>query len=311
MTSVLSSRVSKRLSVKKIGANKPIDTPKQPWVSSPYSLVTWWDMEKFSAEAFYEIGKFLGKMAEVFDNGPILADDPLSEVNRKDWLQEEIGWIVEQCEELDLHVSAKCAEDFLTRIGLEDTTIGNVRNLCEQLGNTIRFEMQTVHFFHLPSRQAAFYRQDDLFGADVSAKFPDVQYDIIEAGNCYAFGRSTACVFHLMRVMERGVQTLGGMVNIQFAETKDWGDILRLFKLEIEKQTIDRPLHGKDHEVVQWNQLHAYLTTVKNGWRNRVMHPHDKYTLDEAEDLIGHVKSFMKTLAKSVKPTSAATTTIQ
>jgi hypothetical protein len=30
------------------------------------------------------------------------------------------------------------------------------------------------------------------------------------------------------------------------------------------------------------------------------MHPHDKYTMDEAKDLLGHVESFMKTLAEFV-----------
>jgi hypothetical protein len=35
------------------------------------------------------------------------------------------------------------------------------------------------------------------------------QEDADEAGKCFAVGRYTACVFHLMRIMERCVQKMG------------------------------------------------------------------------------------------------------
>jgi hypothetical protein len=39
--------------------------------------------------------------------------------------------------------------------------------------------------------------------------------DISEAAQCLALNRPTACVFHLMRVMETGVQILGNRLGIQ------------------------------------------------------------------------------------------------
>jgi hypothetical protein len=48
------------------------------------------------------------------------------------------------------------------------------------------------------------------------------------------------------------------------------------------------------------SQIAGHLYNVKVAWRNQVMHPHDKYTPDEAKDILGHVEAFMKTLASLV-----------
>ena len=41
----------------------------------------------------------------------------------------------------------------------------------------------------------------------------------------------------------------------------------------------------------------AHLTNVKNAWRNRVMHPKDTYTEEEAERIFNNAKDFMTYLA--------------
>jgi hypothetical protein len=48
------------------------------------------------------------------------------------------------------------------------------------------------------------------------------------------------------------------------------------------------------------SQVAANLYAVKLAWRNEVMHPNDKYTLEEAGDLIRLVKVFMGQLATVV-----------
>lgn len=276
--------------------HKLIDTPKQPWISSPYSLISWWDMEQFSAEAFYEIGKFLGKVGELFADDSGTSADRFSTVNHKGWLTEEIGWILEQCENLGLLVSARCASDLLARIELADTTIGKISSLSEQLGNTISFEMQTVLFFHLPSSQAEFYAKRELFGKEVTARFPNLQSDIEEAGNCLALGRSTACVFHLMRIMEAGTQAFGSLLGVTFTENKNWQNIL-----DESNKAIKALPKGKD--VVELSQIASNLYSVKVAWRNEVMHPKATYTADEAEDVLRQVKGFIKSIAKLNPPT--------
>ena len=83
-----------------------------------------------------------------------------------------------------------------------------------EIDNTIHNEMSTVKFFYMPNEQADFYSQEELFGMKVNAKFPMIQYDMVEAENCLAMGRDTACVFHLMRIMEVGVQKFGKKLGV-------------------------------------------------------------------------------------------------
>ena len=86
--------------------------------------------------------------------------------------------------------------------------------------------MADKSFMFVPPERAAYYDQPELFGKEVNAKFPDIQFDVVEAGNCYAAGRGTAVVFHLMRIMETGVQAFGTKLKVKLAGEKNWQNIL-------------------------------------------------------------------------------------
>ena len=55
---------------------------------------------------------------------------------------------------------------------------------------------------------------EPIFGKDIADKFPNHVGDMLEAGNCFMLGRNTACVFHLMRVMEAAVQGFGTKLGV-------------------------------------------------------------------------------------------------
>lgn len=264
-----------------------IDKTLPPWVSSPYSLVTWWDMEKFSAAAFYDFGTRLttGRL-----NAQLTAD---ASISKSEWKKVEgyktLKRLKRQCNSIGLRLSSMTIRDFLKNTKEEITAKEIIRFLGE-IENTIRREMSIVHFFYMPSKQAEFYRQEELFGRKVNAKFPTIQYDMVEAGNCMAMGRSTACVFHLMRIMEVGVQEFGKKLGVSLTGEKVWNTIL--------EQT-DKALKAlpKSPAKVEMCEVSTNLYAVRVAWRNEVMHPNDKYTLEEAKNLIGQVKLFMGQLA--------------
>ncbi len=149
-------------------------------------------------------------------------------------------------------------------------------------------------FLYVPPDAARFYDQRELFGSEVNARFPTIQFDMVESGNCYATGRGTACVFHLMRIMEVGVQEFGKSLGVAMVNQKVWQNILD----EVNKAI--KGLDPKDPKTVMLCQASANLYSVKLAWRNEVMHPRDTYTLEEAENLIGQVKIFMSHLAKTI-----------
>lgn len=270
-----------------------LDTPMQPWVCSPYSLTSWWDMERFSAAAFFSIATQLSIMSENADRDRRGGIQFSITPEQREIFLNALRKIEAECKKLDLKVSLHAASEAISSFE-RSRYFGDLGNGTAQLRNTIEWEMRSFLFFHMPFKQAEFYDQKELFGVEVNATFPEIQFDMVEAGNCYAMGRGTGCVFHLMRIMEVGVQALGAKLGVPLAGEKNWQDILNRVNKAI------GVLPSKDAETVELSQAAANLYAVKLAWRNEVMHPNAKYTLEEAKDLIGLVKMFMGQLAKIV-----------
>jgi hypothetical protein len=256
-------------------------------------------MQKFSAQAFFDIGQFL---THVRRN----ADDLIQkEGNSRETLlgqasrgsktsTQSIEFIRKNCEDIGLTLSLKAVNRLSDLRQANGTTIGDVMDAVHHLQTTIADEVDDKVFMFMPSDRAVYYDQQELLGREVSTKFPGIQFDIVEAGNCYATGRGTATVFHLMRIMETGVQAFGTKLGVALADEKNWQNILD----EVNKAI--KALPPKDPATVKMSQASANLYAVKLAWRNEVMHPKDTYTLEEADNLIRQVKIFMEQLATIV-----------
>jgi hypothetical protein len=315
MTSVVSSSVSNLFEAKPVGQNELLDKARRPWENWPYPLVSWWDMEKFSAEPLYAMARMFGQMQMIFaqyrkDADKVKGIPTLPAVMRQA-LRKNLRQIRMYCVKLDLKVAIACIDEALFDLKSEFFLPERLDRIYTDLDNSIRRDMQSALFFHVPFNLREFYKPKALFGQEVADRFPRAAYDIEEAGTCYAVGRSTACAFHLMRVMEVGVQAFGHMLGVDFPEDKEWGKILQIATGKIKDQTDLRPRHGRDPEIIVWNQIHAHLNSVGTGCRNQYMHPKETVTVEEAKDLIGLVGGFMRSLAKHVKPTVAGSSLIQ
>jgi hypothetical protein len=125
---------------------------------------------------------------------------------------------------------------------------------------------------------------------DGSAGSKAIVTDAEEAGKCYALERPTACVFHLMRIVEVGVQEFGLKVGYTLAPDKVWDTIL----IEIKKAISGlAPSKQKD----DYEGLVPYLDSVRRVWRNNVMHPKDEYTQEQAGEILLATRAFMEHLA--------------
>jgi len=170
-----------------------------------------------------------------------------------------------------------------------------LKRIFGDLRRRIEDELSTVLLMHVPSQVAGYYDDAPLFGEAVALKFGDAVTDIQEAGKCFALARYTACVFHLMRVMEHSVQYLGKQLGVGLVEEKNWHNILD----EVDKAIKNLPVGtGRQKgERNKFSQASAYLRMVKDAWRNDVMHPKGTYTGEEAERVFRNVKDFMVHLA--------------
>jgi len=196
---------------------------------------------------------------------------------------------------LDLVRQAKSAEELAEymRTKLRHPEESSV----QQLLGLIVHDLEGVHFLPLPVSKAAYYKpQKPLFGEKVSEQFPGCQYDISEAGACYALGRTTGCVFHLMRVLEIGLQVFAARFNVP-ADHTNWHNIIEGIEKAIRNMGSDpnRPSDWKDQQEF-FSQAASSFMVMKDAWRNYTAHARGKYTEDEAEALFRTVRSFMQRL---------------
>jgi hypothetical protein len=246
-------------------------------------------MEKFSAGTFYVLARTIEQIA---DHGRTHPADEIIPNERAAYDSDNLLEVAIDCSSIGLHLSAKCANELAEKLK-ESITFGERSIILDVLQGRIQDEMGMQLCLHIPTERAWSYDQKELFGHDVNSKFPDAQFDITEAGNCYTTGRGTAAVFHLMRVMERAVQKLGDKLGVEFVQDKNWQQILD----EANKAIKALP---KNPTRVAMSQVTASLYAVKVAWRNEVMHPKKTYTLEEAENIIRLVKTFMQQLAEIV-----------
>ena len=82
----------------------------------------------------------------------------------------------------------------------------------------------------------------------VFGSFPSTKYDVLEALKSYALGRNTACVFHLMRVLELGLGALGTVFNVSLAHT-NWAPAIDAIESHI--RNMHRTRHGKRCRTVK------------------------------------------------------------
>jgi hypothetical protein len=149
-----------------------------------------------------------------------------------------------------------------------------------------------------PHKVKLYEQAEPLYGNDVDVAFPGfVAENISEAGKCLALDRGTACVFHLMRALDKVVQLLGEKLNVTIIDKNnvdlDWGIILANMVAPISAMP-------KGPAKNEWSEAHTLLVHVKQAWRHPTMHPKDTYTPEEATKIFDAVGSFMQHMAKLV-----------
>lgn len=153
-----------------------------------------------------------------------------------------------------------------------------------------------------PKNRRYFEDMLDFAGTEVVRAFPsNAVYEIDEAGKCYAVGRHTACVFHLMRAMEVGIYAVTRCLGIPDPVNggdRNWGAMLRKLRTELDRRNKAVPaswINPADANL--FDEVYVSLDGVRNVWRNATMHVENKYTAEEAEHILHNVLGFMRKVA--------------
>lgn len=157
----------------------------------------------------------------------------------------------------------------------------------------MHLELQNRTFIEPEPKYRGYYEQGALFGGEVFNSFPSANDDIYEAGMCLALERGTACVMHLMRVLENGLGALAAAVGV--ANQNDWGAYLRKIGGELDARAKVAGARSLDEQF--YAEAAANFDRLRRAFRNPTMHPDRVYSQERAEEILIATKSFMAHLA--------------
>ncbi|MBZ5593333.1 MAG: hypothetical protein LAP39_13915 [Acidobacteriia bacterium] len=213
----------------------------------------------------------------------------------------QLGGLKNGCDTLKL----VCTRDLLSWV-IEDYSnnphnFGQVKSSVEYISATFQQELSRNFFAYVETDKAKYFRSveqaisDPPFGAEALRSFQSALRDIALAGNCFACGFDDACVFHLMRVLEKGLGSLAAIFSVPF-KFENWHTVIEQLESKIRK--ID-PSHGADWKEKQkfYSEIACEFMFFKDAWRNHVMHGRDSYDTESAQNIYSHVCAFMKKLA--------------
>lgn len=152
----------------------------------------------------------------------------------------------------------------------------------------IQDDLETELFLHVDSRFKSYYLDPIWIGQECLNAFPSMEGDAREAATCYVLERYTACVFHLMRILEYGLAALAISLGVPITNP-NWHQVLLACENKI------KDVAKVDQQF--YNGAALEFRHFQKALRNHTAHAHSSYGHDEAETAMDHVKSFMRHIA--------------
>jgi len=275
----------------------------------PYRLWSLLDMIRFVAGQFVRAFYRLELLQTSVFRLP-LENDPAYEEKLAEWRADAIDALRAMAAESEL----AGFRSLMKRCNREHQTLASAAPepalyLLRSVVADVQSELEDHVFFRLPANRSEWYRETDssLFGQAVADAFPGSNEEICEAGRCFAFARWTACVFHLMRAVERALHQWMHDLGAPIATPVEQTDIKQILDqadahLKRMEQQTKSPQRAED--LAYFGATSAHFRAIKDAWRDHVSHSKKTYDESHAREIMNNVKAFMRTLAS--RPPAAA-----
>ncbi|HRD76819.1 MAG TPA: hypothetical protein PK264_12940 [Hyphomicrobiaceae bacterium] len=198
------------------------------------------------------------------------------------------------CEGFGGVVTKQLADRLIDLVSAELLSFSKLAVEIDALNQAFLAELNATKFYAItPAMAKLVERPQERFSDDVLRVFPEAASDIDEAGRCYAFGRHTACVFHLMRVLEVPLQHLAKTL-LPNDRKPNWAPIIEKIDTELKLPYKQRSIIGPESF---WADVSARMHAVKIAWRNRVMHVDSIVTAERASSIFDATCGLMNFLS--------------
>lgn len=147
-----------------------------------------------------------------------------------------LGLVHGHCKAIGMELSANQAVAIRNQIA-ESLSAKEIKSMVDELIRRISEELDRHQFGYIPSDRQQYVDPKWLWDTDIDCA--DTTDEVIKefhaAGRCYAFDESTACVFHLMRVVDWCLRKVAAPLSIAY-DASNWHGIGKKISDEMEKK---------------------------------------------------------------------------
>jgi len=252
-------------------------------------------MLTLKARYFIDLGAEFNDMGAVYYVASLDGGVPISETEFSG-VMSHFAKVYTLCTELKLPTATE-----LVRTRMDRPTLPKTLEAFEMLRDAVFAELKDKWFAYIPADRMDYFALHVSTPKDIRDAFPYAFEELRNAGICYAFGLATACVFHAMRAVERGLHVAGQALGIQFPhpiELAEWGSILKEIEGKVEAMRKLPRSTKNDSDIKFYNEIAAEFRHFNSGWRIRVAHARETYEDGQAKAVLDHVMSFFEILSQ-------------
>ena len=217
------------------------------------------------------------------------------------------GGLIE-CKKLHLPISTQYLEWLADEIKAP-ITFEKLKTSIAQLRTTIPLEMSKLKFAYVPPEKARFLEKMNDDWGNVWDRFKSTKDHAIHGVECYALGLNTACVYHMMMVLEPGLKALAIALNVKY-NLETWRRIIHDIEDAIHgmvlaasktppgtKAPSARAAARRRDDLTLYSEAAKEFTYFRVAWRNHTAHGRAWYDEHDAARVLEHVRDFMVRLS--------------
>lgn len=274
-----------------IGKSAP---PAAPYDGCGRQLWSLWDMLRVYAASYIALGEALKDLSVAYSVAD--ADHPVTD-DEKQELKNVLANLKHHCDSMQyLPVSSALLKDAIE--DLPET--GREINI---LANSVKKEIGAQLFLFVPPHRAKFHEAQSILNGQIRAKFPEASKELVSAGNAFACGLYTACVFHCMRAAEIGLRALAKHLGVALhhpLESAEWQTLIGQIDLKLAALRNTPKTAARDEEVRFYADANAQFFNFKEAFRKYVAHARDSYGEGDGIGILENTFRFLERLADRV-----------
>lgn len=259
-------------------------------------------MRPFEAFRFLALANVLGEISNLHpERDAVVSDD--WKIGNVAALEEYMPILVD----LGMDASHASLERLLILLRQPGVRFSQLAAICAELQGRLQDQAQRRLFFALSLKETKFGLNPKVGWETATARFPDIEPDVAEAGACLALSRYAASVFHSVQITEVGLVELGTFLKVKDPHS-GWTAVAnaldRMVKTDYSKRTAFEKRHYAALEQIQ-----GTVQALKNAWRNKISHVQGRLVLmgtdfgsERAEEIFMATRAFMRRLAEDIPP---------